>query len=163
MKFHAIIGLLLYTSVALADPTRHHIKNLHDNLDQLTRQFDAFDPTSAETADLRAAEHLTEMEAHLRLVRQEVCGSCENERPDPSKFQQTADRCADAGNIRSSLTPTEYQELMRKELHRMNDRLFRISNERSYFYRKTLLRQYYDGVKGAIDNAKPVCGSTGGA
>ena len=56
MKIYTLIGLLLYTSVALADPTRQHMKNLHDNLDQLTRQFDAFDPTSAETADLRAAE-----------------------------------------------------------------------------------------------------------
>ena len=43
MKSHALIGLLLYTSVALADPTRQHIKNLHDNLDQLTRQYDAPD------------------------------------------------------------------------------------------------------------------------
>ena len=154
----SLIFLLASASPAMADPTREHIRALHQELNQIVAQVDTLGEPSSETSgEQRVANHLASVEEHLRTVGREICGKCEYETLATSSYQAVASICGESRAVVSSLSHRGYAKVMRKETHKMRDHIGHMSHEKSRYERQRLMRGYYRHVLQALKSAKPRC------
>lgn len=148
-----VASLAIAMMPPLSAPTREEIDVLQQDVRRIEEELSLIENGSEETV----ARNLARMEAHLHLVRAQLCRSCSTGALAPSVYDDVEAHCEDNATVTSSLAPEQYERLMRKRTQWMRDRLSRLSREKSPFERKRLEYQYYERIRSFISEAAPRC------
>ena len=138
---------------ALEAPTRDELALLRADVRRMHGDLDGV----AQAPDVNVARNLARMEAHLHLVRAQLCETCIHDELAPSVYDDVEAVCEDRGVVTSALEPQAYAALMRTNAQWMRTRLARIAHERSPYARQRLGYQYYNRIRYFIERAAPQC------
>lgn len=158
MALHSFLAASLALALLppLSAPTREEISVLRQDLRRIELELALIDQAPAAAV----ASNLARMEAHLHLVRAQLCQSCTPGALAPSVYDDVEASCGNNATVTSSLAPEQYEKVMRKRTQWMRDRLSHLSREKSPFERKRLAFQYYKRIRNFIREAAPLCRAT---